>query len=947
MNKNSLLMLVLRNCVLFVLFVLLGGIIEVMGLPFIPRIKNYSVHDYKGGNQNWAVTQDKNGVIYVGNDKGVLEFDGERWKLYALPGGGTVRALLATPDGRIYAGAFEEFGFFQRDKHNKLEYHSLKQEVPDFDFNNDEVWNIVKQGNNIYFQTFSSYFRYDGKEVKGVKVQQLPLNFLQYGDSVFVQLIGADFTLFDGESFRPVVSRDKLGQDEVVGILPMNAGLLLVTRNSGVFYYDGSGVRPWHTDVDKELYRFSVNKAVMTRDSVYVFGTLSDGLYAVNKKGELQWNINTESKLQNNTVLALFCDAENNIWTALDDGLAYVQSNSELYLFEPGTRRMGMVYDIEVNEKETYIASNHGLYRYVDRLEIMPGTEEQTWTLTEIDGQLVCGHNKGTFMVENGHLFPQADVKGANCIRKYRINDEEVLLQSTYTYLLIFRKNISGKWQYSHNIPNFMQLIRNFETDHLGNIWAEHMHKGMYRVRLDNDLKNVTDVKAYQHIGQEEDGNICVFKIRGRVVFSDGTGFYTYQDLIDSIVPYQQLNNELGELRNAYKVVPAGHDSYWFIGNDKYSLVDYDNQHFRILKEIPVSMFENPPVTKQGNIKTDELSGYSYICLNGSIARFDRNFVSSDTVTPKLWVSNVVAWNEREGGSKIELPVDQPSELANKYSNIRIVLACPYYGNRPFNIRYKLEGFTKNWTVGLTQMEKEYTRLPYGDYCFKAELFEGDWVLAHTEYCFSVMRPWYLSHMAIAGYCLLFIGIIILAYMIARWRRNRAFRREQAEHLAEMEKQSKRIVELQNEQLESELVFKSKELSSVTMLNIANKEFLAGVKEELQKQRLEGQYSRKFFDRMIRMIDENVKSEDDWQMFQANFDRIHENFFRNLKHHYPDLTPNDLRLCAFLRLNLPTKDISKLMNISLRGVEAARYRLRKKLDIPMEKSLVDFMIEFK
>lgn len=938
---------VLRNYVLFVLLVLLFGNQYVLGLPFVPRIENYSVHDYNAGNQNWAVAQDKEGVIYVGNDKGLLEFDGERWNLNTLPDEGTIRSLLAVADGRIYVGSFEEFGYFERNKFNKLQYHSLRQEISGFDFNNDEIWNIVELGGKVYFQTFSSYFSYDGKEVKGVKTQELPLNFLHCKDSVFVQMIGTDLSVFDGEHFHPFISREQLGRDEVVAVLPMNTGFLLVTRNTGIFYYGSSGVSPWHTSVDKELYRCSVNKAVMTRDSVYVLGTLSDGLYAIDKNGELLWNINTESKLQDNTVLGLFCDAENNIWVTLDNGIAYIQNNSDLYLFEPGTRRMGMVYDISVCDREAYIASNHGLYRFTDKLEILPGTEEQTWTLTNIDGQLICGHNKGTFMVGNGRLFPQADVKGANCIRKCRFNDEEVLVQSTYTYLLIFKNNASGKWQYSHYIPNFMQLIRNFETDHLGNIWAEHMHKGMYRVRLDKDLANVTGVKAYQRLGGEGNGAIRVFKIRGRVVFSDGTGFYTYQDLIDSIVPYQQLNRELADLKNAYKVVPAGHDSYWFISNDRYTLVDYENQHFRILREIPVSMFENPPVTRQGNIKTDEVTGYSYICLNGSVARYNHRFVASDTVSKRLWVSDAVAWNEREGGDKIELPVNEFVELANRYSNILISLACPFYGNRSFHIRYKLEGCTENWTVGLPQMRKEYTRLPYGDYCFKAEIFEGDKVLAATEYRFTVMRPWYLSYAAIIVYGLLFAGMIVFVHIIARWRRNRVLKQQQVSYAAELERRGKRIVELQNERLEAELVFKSKELSSVTMLNISNKEFLARLKEELQKQRLDGQFSKKFFDRMIHLIDGNVKSDDDWQLFQTNFDRIHDNFFRNLKLHYPDLTPNDLRLCAFLRLNLPTKDISKLMNISLRGVEAARYRLRKKLDIPMEKSLVDFMIEFK
>lgn len=80
--------------------------------------------------------------------------------------------------------------------------------------------------------------------------------------------------------------------------------------------------------------------------------------------------------------------------------------------------------------------------------------------------------------------------------------------------------------------------------------------------------------------------------------------------------------------------------------------------------------------------------------------------------------------------------------------------------------------------------------------------------------------------------------------------------------------------------------------------------------------------------------------------FQENFDLIHKNFFRNLISTYPNLTPADLRLCALLRLNYSTKEIARIQNLTLRGVEAARYRLRKKIDIQENEDLVSFMINF-
>lgn len=88
-----------------------------------------------------------------------------------------------------------------------------------------------------------------------------------------------------------------------------------------------------------------------------------------------------------------------------------------------------------------------------------------------------------------------------------------------------------------------------------------------------------------------------------------------------------------------------------------------------------------------------------------------------------------------------------------------------------------------------------------------------------------------------------------------------------------------------------------------------------------------------------------MNDERDWNLFEKSFNEAHENFFKKLKAQHPELVPNDLKLCAYLRMNMSSKELSSLLNISLRGVEIRRYRLRKKLEIPHDKNLVEFLIE--
>ena len=97
---------------------------------------------------------------------------------------------------------------------------------------------------------------------------------------------------------------------------------------------------------------------------------------------------------------------------------------------------------------------------------------------------------------------------------------------------------------------------------------------------------------------------------------------------------------------------------------------------------------------------------------------------------------------------------------------------------------------------------------------------------------------------------------------------------------------------------------------------------------------------------ILQHIRENISQEDQWQVFQENFDLIHKDFFKKLKKLYPQLTPTDLRMAVLIRLNYTSKEIAEMQNISLRGVETARYRLRKKLQLTEEDNLYDFFAQF-
>ena len=932
-----------------------SSLLQASPIPFSPIVRNYSVSDYNAGIQNWAIAQDERGVMYFSNNSGLLEFDGSAWRLYELPTKGIVRAIYISEDGRIYVGSYEEFGYFVRTPYDTLEYHSLKNKVKDFAFHNDEIWDIACVQGEIVFQSFGSLFFYNGNSVEGIRMKNLPLNLFQVGNTFYSQRINGGLCVFSDRKMEELIPRKVFGNSDVLAGLPYDDAVLMLTRNQGGFllYRDGR-VEKWETECDDIFRKHTINRAVMTKDSCYVVGTISDGIYALDKKGKLIWKVNTDNKLQNNTVLRLYCDDDNNIWTALDEGIAYIHNNSLIYYYEPPFRKIGMVYDVLVRENEAYIASNQGLYWLKDgKTELVPGLEEQAWFVDEWGKQIFCGHNKGTFLISGLKSKLASDVKGGMCMEKIELKEQSFLLEGAYALLNLYTETASGEYCFTRSLRGFSHMIRHIEVDHQGNIWAKHLRNGLYRFRIDSDMKQVKDVRKYESLGEVKGGSFTLFKINGRVVFSNGEYFYTYEDMTDSIVPYETMNEQLMELKGIKTVSHANGDYYWFVGDRTVFLVKCAINTFNIELRIPYSLFDGLAVEERGSVVYDKRNNHSYLCLNNAIARIetDSSSLYKSRVRRSLWISGMRVIDEFSGKRKT-LVVQSGVKVEHEFNTVSFTLCYPVYNDYTYKVRYRLEGYSDQWIPDGRNLQKKYARLPYGSYVFRAEIYDTGRVLASVEFPFEILSPWYLSYWAVGSYIL--IGLCLLAllqyivYRFVKKKKDRVIEQQRVAHQAELERQEKKIVELEKEQLEADLRFKSKELSSVVMTNIAHQEFLSSLKEEIQRQKLLGQYSRKNLDKLLTLVNSNIVSdEENWTMFQANFDRIHENFFRNLKLQYTDLTSGDLRFCALLRLNMPTKEIAKLLNISTRGVDAARYRLRKKFNLLPEESLTDFLINFK
>ena len=951
---------------LFLLLFFFAGICSesfAQGIPFVPPTFNYTTHNYNAGNQNWAIAQGKNRVIYIGNNDGLLSFDGTNWQLHTLPNSLDVKSIYidnSADKEKIYVGSFEEFGFFEKNEKNELIYHSLKHLIKDFTLYNDEVWTINKLGDDIFFQTFSSYFIYSlsSNTLKAEKPYPAPLYFFTAEDKLYAQFINEHFYVFDGAHFQLLLTKDKFEHDHVVSVLPFNEKLYLITSKNGIFSYN----KITHTlsrrqsIIDNELERETVNRVVKLSDSTFVLGTLNNGVYALKDDGTVLWKLNRDNGLYNNTILGLFNDKDKNLWVALDNGISYIQTGSPLSFFEPQHIRIGLVEDILVKDEKTYIATNQGVYTYSsERKSVyrLPGFDVQSWFIRDFGNQIITGNNTGTSFItsENKRFDIPEKSTGGTDIKQIKSNNRDFLLESTYTALQIYSRNSNGDWIFSHKVGGFFDLINQIEQDHTGNIWASHMYKGIYKLRLDDQLQQVVLREFYSTLDSTATASkpIRTMKLKGRIVFTNGNAFYTFDDISQKILPFEQLNQELYQLTDTRTIVPVNDSVFWFVRPEEYTLVKFTSGKYQISDKIAFSILNNPPNSGRGNIYVDK-NNISYLGLNGGIGKYVMN-KTKQTSLPHLEISRIFSYN-RKLDTFTNLPVDQKNVINFSDNNVTFKFRFPEFSKRKFTIECFLEHYDTRWISTAPDLTVTYSILPANSYILNSRVLNdmGE-IISTISIPFQIKNPWYKTKASFIVYFLL-IGMLLALFirkyvqMVVR-RKNKLFAQHEKERAAQLDHQDKLIAEMKSEKLQDELTFKSKELANATMMIINQEELLNKLKKEIQENVKTGKINRSHGYNLVKMIDNNLSGEDEWANFQENFDLIHENFFRKLTEKYPSLTPGDLRLCALLRLNYSSKEIAKMLNLTLRGVEAARYRLRKKLNLNEEQNLVSFIINFK
>lgn len=964
-----------RNLLLLLLG--LGNILGVAGQSYIAQkeVVNYTKQTYKAGSQNWDIRQDSSGRVYFANNEGVLTFDGTYWRLYPLPNKTIVRSIEFGEDRRLYAGGQDEIGYFAPDQSGKLTFTSLKELLPPTDRDFSDVWDIVSLKGEVFFRSNYKIIRYSNNRM----TVHPPLSSWHFIGVHAGQVIAHDesnglLTYVSGK-WETLIPRNQLPTELFISsIAPLHGDTSLITTSGkGLFLLAGNSLVPFrleHPQVDNNQ-NFS-SCIVFDRNNILV-GTYTNGLYHTDGKGRVIEMFSKKEGLQNSNVRSLFLDRDRNIWMGLDNGIDYIAYNNAVSHINPALFNDGGGFSLAAYQNHLYFGLSTGVFSVPfqpggdlsytpNQIQTLAGG--QTWGITTVGPDLLVGRDDGFYRIEGNRLIPQSRFTGFWDFKPLSFPGYEgKIVGGNYFGINVFQKN-GDQYTDQGTISTYNSSARYIVIDK-SFIWISHPYRGVYKINpADSSVRLYTEKN-----GLPSTLNNQVYYIHQGLVVATEKGVYVYDAQKDQFKPAEAFQPLFGQTSIRYlQEDPEG--NIWFVHEKSPGVLDFSGstpQLFYLpeLKGRILSGFEQVYALDQENVFIGGEKGFyhvNYRKYRENIRSIQVHIRSVKTLSD----TDSLLFGGYFGDNHALAPGEKTStaEVPYRWNSFVFEFSSPLFAQHSsIEYSYKLDGFDEEWSPWSAKTDKEYTKLPAGTYTFRVKARSHlNNESPENTYRFTVLPPWYQTTYARVVYILL---ILAAGYFYYKWqekkhirKQERRFEEEKARyeeeqkrtaylHQLELEKSEKELAQLKNEKLEAEIEFKNAELASSTMNLVQKKEFILKLKEELQHLNRHGKETVETAElkKLLRILSEEEKLNDEWEHFSVHFNKVHGDFLVILKEKYPDLKPHELKLCAYLRMNLSSKEIAQLMSISVRGVEISRYRLRKKLQIPTEMNLFQFLFD--
>ena len=905
-----------------------------------PLTDNFSPTDYNGGTQNWRMDITDDGRMLFANNDGLLIFDGYRWDLYSLPNRTIARSVEYHND-TIYVGGQDEIGYFVKDSLGQIEYHSLWELIPD-SFDIADIWDVQWFEDQLFFRTSRRVFALEERGFVPIKESRGAELLVRTDDKLIFNDPSLGLISRSGEKNSIEQGSPAFNDYITVDVLSVEQGLLIFTESNGIHLLDKDGaLQRWTTNAQEYLIKNKINRALRLKAGGIAVGTKYGGVILLDHNGQTRYRLDKSNGLQDNNITDLQEDEAHNVWVTTFYGVDRIGLGSGLFSFKADGDFQGAVFDAVLWRDQWWFATNNGLFtipfeEYSDPFKdpepsLFPGSSGQAWGMDIINDRLYLAHHNGAFFIDDDlSLQPLGISEGT---WKFTKMNDGSLAVGCYEGVYIFNEQSRT----AKKVSGFSESSRIMMVDQEGSLWISHPYRGVFRLKIDNDFQP-SEIKHFSNeAGYECELGNYVFSVDQTPVLTNECGVFKYNFRNESFTPFHLVMSNVDTTDHVRRIFETD-EGLWFISEQQTCFIETSEGQVtqadkacvtHIGKEF-VGGFENLFVLDSSNL---------VLCADRGIRLYHRDD-AVESLNPRIIICDLKV-NEISTSAPEDEVSDQLT-LKPWQDDISFEFRSIAYVRKDLQgFRYRMQGVSNEWT-STTLPFAGFTNLEPGEYEFTVEAITKDGRVSEpVNLSFEIRQRWYKTIWAQSAFAFGIIMIFLLTWLLQR----RIYERDTSSLIREKEKTEDELEQVKAERLMDELRFKNKELTSATLHLMQKQQTLSAVRtkvEDLEK-KIDQPALRKEIRRLHSLLNSNDRLEDDWEKFGLLFDQVHVDFLARLQKTYPNLKPKDRKLCAFLRMNLTTKEIAPLLNISVRGVEISRYRLRKKLDLPTEVNLTEFI----
>ena len=765
-----------------------------------PFIRNYTPKEYGAMPQNWAVIQDRRGVMYFGNWNGVLEYDGSTWRLISTPNKSGVRSFAMDANGRIYVGAVGDLGYLAPDSLGQLHFVSLLDHVEQAGRGFNEVWYTYASAQGVYFGTDKMLLRWDGERMRGWKASTLFSRLFMVRDRVFLRQWQVGLLEMIGDSLQLVAHGEKFSEERIYIILPYDEQRLLIgTREMGLFLHDGHTLQPFATPLQNFLQENLLFQGAVLPNQTFALATSRAGVVIMDKAGRGVQLFNRATGMQDESVNYAYVAQDNSLWLALGHGITRIETVSPFSFYGASNGIRDCVAAIARHRGQIYVATGLGVYYLQTRPQstqanMLPqesvflpveGIRAQSWSLLTTHDDLLVATPFGVYNIEEQNAaFVQESLSGAFAaltLSRSRRDSNRVYV-GLYDGLAALYHDQSARvhWRNEGRVADIHEPIWCLAETASGELWLGTESQGVLRVKFSgNDLRHAQVERFDYHHGLPR-GWVGVYLVAGRPVFTSDEGLFTYDQDRHVFQRDATFGAVFADASRDVEVIAEDPRGNVWLGSEEAAEINFSQRQTGgefVWAQRPSLHF---PKTSIWAIYP-EANGITWFGGPEGLLRYDANAPLPPEQKFNALIRRVRVNNEAalyNGGDRaapaerrLTLPYEQ-NELRFEYS------ATSFAAESDTKFQTRLEGYEDEWSDWKKETQKEYTNLFEGEYRFhvRAKDLYGE-ESREAVYDFEILAPWYRSWLAYGVYAvLLALGV----FGVDRWQRRRLLKIERA-----------------------------------------------------------------------------------------------------------------------------------------------------------------------